>query len=112
MQVQENNPVVPGGWKKESSYIKLTQSSITQRKFFYTGARGHSPARQVILPIICFLHTHTSINPSTNLRLPDSSNSLGDTDVVGLELVQSHADKNGSDVEEPVEGLAETGVGP
>lgn len=49
---------------------------------------------------------------STNLRLPNSSDGLGDTNVVGLELIQSHADKNSSNVEKPVEGLAEARVGP
>jgi hypothetical protein len=82
------------------------------KEIFYTGARSHKPARQVILPIICFLHIHTFNQPSINLRLPDSSNGLGDTNIVGLKLVQSHADKDRSNVEKPVESLAEARVGP
>lgn len=47
---------------------------------------------------------------SVHLRLPKSLDSLGDANIVGLELVQSNADGQGSDVEQPAEEGSQTGV--
>lgn len=42
-----------------------------------------------------------------HLCLPDSLNSLGKTDIVGLEFVKTNADKDGGSLEDPVKGLSD-----
>lgn len=41
------------------------------------------------------------------LCLPDSLDSLGKTDIVGLELVKADADKDGGSLEDPVKSLSD-----
>ena len=63
---------------------------------FAPGERSHSVRIAVV--------------PSLQLRLPDALHSLGEADIVGLELVQANADDKGGCVETPLEKLACLGI--
>lgn len=53
--------------------------------------------RKFLIPIVRRIH----------LCLPDSLDSLGKTDIVGLEFVKTNADKDGGSLEDPVKGLSD-----
>lgn len=67
---------------------------------FYTWLRCHPVPRVTPTP------------QSASLCLPDPLDSLRDTNVVGLELVQAHANHHGCDVQAPPKDLARARVPP
>lgn len=79
--------------------------------FLYRCLQSQICATSSTINIILSYLTHANQH-STALCLPHSSDSLGDTNVVGLELVQSNTNEDSRNVEEPVEDLSEAGVGP
>lgn len=80
--------------------ISVTQPASKPNEF---------PPQQAITRYQVF-HPSFSLSKHHPLCLPDLLNSLGNTNIVGLKLIQSHADGDGRQVQAPPEDLSQAGV--
>lgn len=66
---------------------------------------------QLQYPLIPYI-SHLLVNESASSRLPHPLDSLRDTDVIGLELVQTHKGEHGEAIEQPEQTVAHAGHAP